>query len=125
MEDKYVVEKFNAREIYHLIRLIQAKEKKHGFFSAENYTKKGIRKWSCRLGVTKLLRGGTATYDLFERNHLRVYDSKSKAYRTIDINTLRNLKVCGKFLVKDSKATPLYKEYIDIVRVTIKLKKHG
>lgn len=65
-------------------------------FSAEFVKKNGeLRKIVCRLGVTKALKGGELTYNPSEKNYLVVYDLQKKSYRTINFNTLTNIKFMG------------------------------
>lgn len=68
-------------------------------FSAKFVKKNGeLRVMLCRLGVTKHLKGGVKKYDSDSLNYLTVYDLKKKAYRTINLNALTELK-CGKLLI--------------------------
>ena len=69
------------------------------FFSA-TFTKKDgtTRKMLCRLGVKKYLKGGTKKYDTDRLNYLTVLDVKKKAYRTINLNTLKEVKAQGKVI---------------------------
>lgn len=70
------------------------------FFSVTFVKKDGsLRKMNARLGVTKHLKGGAKTYDTDALNYLTVFDLKKKAYRTINLNTLKNIKVDGKEIV--------------------------
>lgn len=65
-------------------------------FSVEFIKKDGtIRKMTCRLGVTKHLKGGELTYNAAEKNYLIVYDIKTENYRTINLNTLQKLTFEG------------------------------
>ena len=48
----------------------------------------------CRVGVKKYLKGGIKKYDY--DNLVTVYDLKKKAYRTINLDTLMQLKAKGK-----------------------------
>lgn len=61
------------------------------------FTKKdgSERKMLCKLGVTKHLKGGVKKYDTEALNYLTVYSLDSQAYRTINLNTLKQIK-CGK-----------------------------
>ena len=68
-------------------------------FSATFVKKNGeLRKIHCRLNVTKYLKGGTKKYDSDSLNYLTVYDLKNKAYRTINLDALKELK-CGKLTI--------------------------
>lgn len=69
------------------------------FFSVKFVKKDGsIRKMTARIGVKKHLKGGQKTYDSDSLNYLTVFDVQKKGYRTINLNTLRELKVKGKTL---------------------------
>jgi hypothetical protein len=62
-------------------------------FSARFIKKDGTeRLMSCRLGVTKYLKGGELNYDPIEKNLLPVYDVQNEGYRMINISTLIELK---------------------------------
>ena len=64
------------------------------------FTKKdgSERKMLCRTGVTKHLKGGVKKYDDDALNYLTVYDLRKKAYRTINLNTLTQLKANRKVI---------------------------
>jgi hypothetical protein len=53
------------------------------------------REMVCRLGVSKHLKGGEKKYDPDSLNYLTVYDLQSEGYRTINVNTLKKIKVDG------------------------------
>ena len=61
------------------------------------FTKKdgSERKMLCKLGVTKHLKGGVKKYDTEALNYLTVYSLDKQAYRTLNLNTLKQIK-CGK-----------------------------
>lgn len=65
------------------------------FFSAVFVKRNGeVRTMLCRLGVKKHLKGGTKKYDY---DHLMtVYDVRNKGYRTINLDTLMQVKAQGK-----------------------------
>jgi len=65
-------------------------------FSVE-FTKKdgSLRKMVCRLGVKKYLKGGELKYNPEELNYLTVFDLQSEEYRTINVNTLKKIKLDG------------------------------
>lgn len=65
------------------------------FFSAVFVKRNGeVRKMLCRVGVKKYLKGGKKKYDY---DHLMtVYDVKKKGYRTINLDTLTQVKANGK-----------------------------
>jgi len=65
-------------------------------FSAIFTKKDGTeRKMICRLGVKKHLKGGKKSYDDDAFNYLTVYSLDKQGYRTINVNTLKQIK-CGK-----------------------------
>ncbi len=75
---------------------IVALANKGQIFSAQFIKKNGeIRDMVCRLGVVKHLKGGELKYDAKARNLLPVFDMQKKAYRMINISTLRQLKISG------------------------------
>jgi hypothetical protein len=51
-----------------------------------------IRDMTCRLGVTKHLKGGELSHDPNELGHLIVFDMKKESYRTINLNTITRIK---------------------------------
>lgn len=57
-----------------------------------------LRVMNCRLGVKKYLKGGQKSYNDDDFNYLTVFDLSKKSYRTININTLLELKANGKTL---------------------------
>jgi hypothetical protein len=64
------------------------------------FTKKdgSLRVMNCRLGVKKHLKGGQKSYNDDDFNYLTVFDLNKKAYRTININTLKQIKANGKII---------------------------
>lgn len=54
-----------------------------------------LREMVCRLGVKKHLAGGELKYSPEELNYLIVYDMQTEGYRTININTLKKIKLDG------------------------------
>ena len=54
-----------------------------------------LREMVCRLGVTKHLRGGELGYDAEALNYLTVFDMQKQEYRTINVNTLKQIKFEG------------------------------
>jgi hypothetical protein len=54
-----------------------------------------LREMTCRVGVTKHLKGGELKYSPESLNYLTVFDMKAQDYRTININTLKKIKVDG------------------------------
>ena len=65
-------------------------------FSAVFTKKDGSeRKMLCKLGVKKHLKGGVKKYDTEVLNYLTVYSLDKQGYRTLNLNTLKQIK-CGK-----------------------------
>ena len=56
----------------------------------------------CRIGVVSYLKGGKLSYDPKEKNLVTVFDMVKKAYRSIPIESIFDLKIKGQALV-DSK----------------------
>lgn len=54
-----------------------------------------LREMVCRLGVTKHLKGGELKYSPEDFNYLTVYDMQAEGYRTINVNTLKRIKLDG------------------------------
>lgn len=50
----------------------------------------------CRLGVKKGTNGKGLNFDPVEKGLLPVYDLKSKGFRMINLNTLKELRIRGK-----------------------------
>ena len=66
------------------------------FFTVEHIKKDGtVRKTNARLGVKKHLKGVGLGYDPIEKELITVYDVKIKAYRTVNLKTLKNIKFHG------------------------------
>lgn len=53
------------------------------------------RKMTFRLGVKKDLRGGSNKVEAEDRSYLTVYDMKAKGYRTLNLRTLKEIKISG------------------------------
>ena len=47
-------------------------------------------------GVTKHLKGGPAAYSFSEKKLLPVFDCQIQAYRSIPVEGISELKICGK-----------------------------
>ena len=54
-----------------------------------------LREMVCRLGVKKHLKGGELGYDAEALNYLTVFDMQSEEYRTVNLNTLKKIKLDG------------------------------
>lgn len=66
-------------------------------FSVSFVKKDGtLREMVCRFGVTKHLKGGEMNHDPAELGHLVVFDMQKEAYRTINWNTIKQIKFEGK-----------------------------
>lgn len=120
----------NSAVIFYIIKAIEDKHNAKGaFFSATNVKRDGsLRKWSCRLGVRKHLRGGRPAYNAEERNFITVWDPNAKGsddrkYRQLNIGTLEDLQVCGEVVVKDGAPTSVYFKYLPAAKAAIKLRK--
>ena len=76
----------------------EIKELAKGTIFSAQFTKKDgtTRKMLARLGVKKHLKGGTKPFNDEDYNLLTVYDLQKKAYRSINISTLKKLKIRGK-----------------------------
>lgn len=61
------------------------------------FTKKNgdIRDMTCRLNVTKHLKGGELNFDPVEKGLLPVYDLVKKGYRMISLATVTELRAGG------------------------------
>jgi len=74
-------------------------------FTAINVKRNGeTRKYICRLGVRKHLKGGELPYNPAEKDLLPIFDMKKKQYRMINLRTLKYLKVRGKVLINSTKS---------------------
>jgi hypothetical protein len=75
------------------------------FFSVVFIKKNGeIREMNCRQGVKAFLKGGTLKFDPQALGYVVVFDIQKMAYRMVNLNTLRGLKIDGKeYHVVDQK----------------------
>lgn len=73
-------------------RLIQ---KANGKFFSVTFEKKDgtLRKMVCRTGVKKHLKGGELKHNPAELGHLVVFDVQKKEYRTINLNTVKEISL--------------------------------
>lgn len=63
------------------------------FFTISFIKKDGtLRKMNARLGVTKHLKGGKKSYNPDDFNYLTVFDLAKKQYRTVNLNTVKEVK---------------------------------
>jgi len=70
------------------------KNTKGRFFEAEFVKKNGtLRKINARLGVKAYLHGGSLPYNAEAKGLIPVFDVQKRAYRMINLNTLKKLKI--------------------------------
>lgn len=70
-------------------------------FSAEFVKKDGsLRKINARLGVKKGVKGKGLAYNPADYGLMVVYDMQKKAFRTINIKTLRKVKFKGSYIIR-------------------------
>jgi hypothetical protein len=63
------------------------------FFTISFIKKDGtLRKMNARLGVIKHLKGGKKSYNPDDFNYLTVFDLGKKQYRTVNLNTVKEVK---------------------------------
>lgn len=71
-------------------------------FTASCVKKNGERrKFICRLGVKRYLKGGELPFSAEEHDLLPVFDMKKRAYRMINLRTLTHLRIRGKTLINE------------------------
>jgi hypothetical protein len=64
------------------------------FFSVTFTKKDGTeRTINARLGVKKYLKGGEKSYNDNDFNYLTVYSVKDKGYRTVNLDTIKEIKL--------------------------------
>lgn len=87
-----------------LKKLIQ-KEAQGTFFSVttKKRTTGTIRVYNCRLGVHKGVTGEGMPFNPDDKNLIVVWDRKVKGYRMVNVDGIQELKVRGKYLIKDCK----------------------
>ena len=79
-----------------ILQLIEENRNPNTIFSVVFLKKNGeIRRMNCMLGVKKHLKGGKLKYNAKERGYLIVLDTQKKAYRTVNLNTISNIKSKG------------------------------
>ena len=67
------------------------------FFSVDFITKSGEKRtMTCRLGVTKHLKGGQLAFDPTQYGYQVVYDTTVGGYRMVNLKTLKRLAINGK-----------------------------
>jgi hypothetical protein len=61
------------------------------------------RTMNCRMGVTRHLKGGKASYNAQDKNMLHVFDMQKRQYRTINVSTVTAIRCNGdSFLVMNT-----------------------
>ena len=80
-------------------------ESSKGKFFTVTFTKKdgSTRVLNGRLGVTKHLKGGKKT--VTQENYLTVFDTQKKAYRTVNVETVKSIKINGETYKVDGGET--------------------
>ena len=53
------------------------------------------RKMTFRLGVKQFLKGGQNKVEAEDRSYVTVYDMKAKGYKTLNLRTLKEIKIQG------------------------------
>jgi hypothetical protein len=73
------------------------------FFSVTFTKKDGTeRTINARLGVKKHLKGGEKSYNNNDFNYLTVYSVKDKGYRTVNLDTIKEIKLNNRTIVLDN-----------------------
>ena len=79
-----------------ILQLLEENRKPNTIFNVVFLKKSGeIRRMSCLFGVKKYLRGGKLKFNPLEKGYLVVLDTKKKAYRMINLNTISNITSKG------------------------------
>ena len=79
-----------------ILQLIEENRKPNTIFSVVFLKKNGeIRRMNCKLGVKKHLKGGKLKFNPLERGYVVVLDTKKKAYRMINLETISNITSKG------------------------------
>ena len=79
-----------------ILQLIEENRNPNTIFSVVFLKKNGeIRRMNCMLGVKKHLKGGKLKFNPQERCYVVVLDTKKKAYRMINLETISNLTSKG------------------------------
>lgn len=58
-----------------------------------------IRSMTCRLGVSKNIKGSGMRYNTESKDYLVVYSTQDKDYRIVNINTLLRIKANGNDII--------------------------
>ena len=81
--------KVDSKDVLDIIKSSKGK-----FFSVIFIKKDGtLRYMNCRLGVKKHLKGGTLKFNPSKKGLVVVFDTTKKAYRMINLNTVKSLKI--------------------------------
>ena len=79
-----------------LLQLIEENRNPNTIFSVVFLKKSGeIRHMNCMLGVKKHLKGGKLGFNPREKGYLVVLDTRKKAYRMINLETISNITSKG------------------------------
>jgi hypothetical protein len=73
----------------------EAVSKTNGKIFSVSFIKKDntLRKMTCRVGVTKYLKGGELPYDPIAKGLLSVWDMQANGYRMINLKTIQNISL--------------------------------
>lgn len=75
------------------VNLLQ--NRKSGRFFTVTFVKRSngeVRVMNCRKGVTKHLRGGELRYDPAQKNLITVYDIPKRAYRSVNLEAVKEIR---------------------------------
>ena len=79
-----------------ILQLIEENRNPNTIFSVVFLKKNGeIRHMNCMLGVKKHLKGGKLKFSPREKGYVVVLDTKKKAYRMINLETIHNITSKG------------------------------
>ena len=79
-----------------ILQLLEENRNPNTIFHVVFLKKNGeLRRMSCMLGVKKHLKGGKLKFKPLERGYLVALDTKKKAYRMINLNTISNITSKG------------------------------
>ena len=79
-----------------ILQLIEENRSPNTIFSVVFLKKNGeIRRMNCLLGVKKHLKGGKLKFNPREKGYVVVLDTKKKAYRMINLETISNITSKG------------------------------
>ena len=93
-----ILERIKVKKISRIdiLQLIEKNRKPNTIFSVVFLKKNGeIRRMNCLLGVKKHLKGGKLKFNPKEKGYIVVLDTKKKAYRMINLNTISNVTSKG------------------------------